>query len=280
MEHAVFNSPVFGFWLTVYAASVSFVLLWLLGGHLARLGRHKRLTWDIHSEYIDIAEFSNRNIPLKVTYKGSEPRWLWASYISLRNSGTDDISTGDMPDRQNMVVGSDGCRYIGFNRLISEKAKVTINPLFKGNDVFCKIEFDRLGPGDEIMCSLLFVADEKHRVMLEGGLYGANSQIISGLKERLANWRGLWWLLVGVILTGAIAAVLFLQAALDQREFLLIHMQALVIIYLLALGTAGVLLRPIRYWQQVQERLTQPLAPRRIRVIRALRFFFGLSDEW
>jgi hypothetical protein len=280
VDNPILSSPVFGFWLTVYAASLSFILLWLLGGQLVRLGRHKRLTWDIHSEYIDIAEFSNRNIPLKVTYKGSEPRWLWASYLSLRNSGSDDITSSDMPDKQGIVIGNDGCRYIGFNRLISEKAKVTINPLFKGNDVFCKVEFDRLGPGDEIMCSLLFVADEKHRVMLEGNLYGSNSRIISGLKERLANWRGLWWLLIGVITLGSIAATLFYQAAFDQRDFLVIHMQALVIMYLLALGTAGVLLRPIRYWQQVQERLQQSPMPRRVRLLRALRFFFGLADEW
>jgi hypothetical protein len=178
------------------------------------------------------------------------------------------------------VVGSDGCRYIGFNRLISEKAKVVINPLFKGNDVFCKIEFDRLGPGDEILCSLLFVADEKHRVLLEGGLYGANAHIVSGLKERHTNWRSMWWLLLGVITLGAVAAGLFLEAAWGQRDFLIIHLQALVIMYLLALGTAGVLLRPIRYWQQVQERLQTIPAPRRVRFMRALRFFFGLSDEW
>lgn len=274
------SDPTYGFWLTVYAASISFMLLWLAAGQIARLRKRKSLTWDIHSEYIDIAEFSNKNIPLKVTYKGSEPRWLWASYVSLRNSGTDDISTGDMPERQNIVVGSDGCRYIGFNRLISEKAKVTVNPLFKGNDVFCKIEFDKLGPGDEILVSLLFVADEKHRVLLEGGLYGANAQIVSGLRERLGNWRSMWWLLIGVILLGLIAATLFFEAMMDQREFLIIHLQALVIMYLLALGTAGVLLRPIRYWQQVQERLQTLHMPRRVRFIRALRFFFGLADEW
>jgi hypothetical protein len=275
----IFNNPVYGFWLTVYAAMASLGLIWFLWELGARMRRHKRLTWDIHSEYIDISEFSNRNIPLKITYKGGEPRWLWASYLSLRNTGNTPITAADLPDKQNIVVGNDNCRYIGFNRLISEKAKVTISPLFRGNDVFCKIEFDQLGPGDEIVCSLLFVADEKQRVLLEGRLFGAGSEIVAGRRERMVAWRRLWWLLIGVIALGFIAAVLFFEALIEHRDVLVVQLQALVILYLLALGTAGVFLRPIRYWQQIQERFQQPPAPPRTRLLRGIRFFFGLADE-
>jgi hypothetical protein len=275
----VLSDPSYGFWLTVYAAMASAGLLGIAMERIGRLGRRKRLTWDIHSEYIDISEFSNRNIPLKITYKGSEPRWLWASYVSLRNTGSSPIVSEDLPEKQHIVVGNDGCRYIGFNRLISEKSKVTLSPLFRGNDVFCKIEFDRLGPGDEIVCSLLFVAEDKARVLLEGNLFGAGSEIVAGRRERMLSWRRLWWLLIAVIVLGVIAGVLFFEALVDQRPVLIVQLQAMVILYLLALGTAGVFLRPIRYWQQVQERFQQPQAPPRTRLLRAVRFLLGMSDE-
>jgi hypothetical protein len=279
------SNPVYAFWLTVYAVSLTVLLIGLIGQRLFNMARRKRLSWDLQSEYIDIGEFSNRNIPVKVTYKGTEPRWLWATYLSLRNSGISDIVDADLPDKQHIVLGNEGCRYIGFNRLISDKARVTLTPLFRGSDVYCKIEFDRLGPGDEIICSLLFVADEKAEVKIEGNLYGANSQIVSGQRERLLSWRRLWWLLISVIVLGLIAAILFVQALVDQQAVLIGQLQALVILYLLALGTAGVFLRPIRYWHQVQERLQHngPGGPgtsaRRPRFIRAVRFMFGLTEE-
>ena len=67
------------------------VTLWLVGHMLFVLKQNKRLTWDMHCEYIDLSEFSNRNIPLKISYKGTEPKWLWVAYVSLHNTGRVEI---------------------------------------------------------------------------------------------------------------------------------------------------------------------------------------------
>lgn len=268
------------FWLTIYAVSVTLVSIWIICVLWAKLRTGKRVVWEIRTDYIDIEEFSNRNIPLKVTYKGIEPRFLWASYISLRNTGRSDIVAADSPDRQHFIVGADGCRYIGFNRLISEKAKVTLSPLFRGNDVFCKIEFDRLGPGDEILTSLLFVADEKHEVQLEGALFGADSRITSGVQQRVTAWRGLWWLLIALVVIGSITGTLFYQLSSTERGNLTFQMQVLGVIYCLALATAALLLRPIRYWQHLTERFQDTAFPNnRSRVWHTIRFILGLTDE-
>jgi hypothetical protein len=280
MESAAFSiAPVYGFWLTIYALTLTVVLLWTIAHMYFRLRRNRRLTWDIHTEYIDIAEFSNRNIPLKVTYKGIEPRWLWATYLCLRNSGRVDLRGSDCPERQHLIVGHPGCRYIGFNRLVSEKAKVTLSPLFKGADVYCKIEFDQLGPNDEILCSLLFVADERHRVALEGNLFGANSQIISGYRQRLQSWRGLWWLLIVMVLVGLLGGSTLLRQSMYHQQVILYQLQILVVIYLLALATAAVLLRPVRFWQQIPERFSEAAERKRDKFWRTARFILGLSDE-
>jgi hypothetical protein len=276
----VFISPQFGFWLAIYAASITVLALWRIWALESRLRAGKRVTWDIRSEYIDVAEFSNRNIPLKVTYKGNEPRWLWATYLSLRNTGRGDIATSDNPERQHFIVGAEGCRYIGFNRLISEKAKVTLSPLFRGNDVYCKIDFDCLGPGDEILASLLFVADDKRDVELQGALFGANSHLTSGVQQRVLAWRGLWWLLLALIVVGSLTALLTYQLNFAEREAVQLQMQVLGVIYSLALATAAVLLRPIRHWQQLPEQFQEHgTQQRRGRVWQTIRFILGLTDE-
>src|SRR5690606_19910793 len=131
------------YWLYIYAISSTVLLVWLAVYSFQRFRRGGELTWDVHTEYIDVSEFSNKNIPLKVTYRGTEPRWLWATYVSIRNTGRRTVTAEDVPERQNLIIGNQDCRYIGFNRLISEKAKVTLNPLFRENDVLCKLEFDR-----------------------------------------------------------------------------------------------------------------------------------------
>lgn len=267
-----------GFWLVIWAASATVALGFILAWSAPALRRRKQLTWDMHTEYIDTAEFSNRNIPLKIIYKGSEPRWLWATYFMLRNSGKLDITAADLPERHHLAVGAEDCRYIGFNKLISRKAKVSLNPLFRGESVFCKIEFDRLGPGDEILASLLYVADDKLRVQLEGELFGSENRILSGYEQRMRSWRGLWWLLLSVILVGSVAAVLFSLQFAEQRPILMYQMQILAVIYFLALLTAGILLRPIRYWQQIPE-LFGDYPPRTERIKRLVSFLFAMRDE-
>lgn len=273
-------NPAYGFWLTVYATTVSVLALGGLAYFMYWRRRRKQLSWDLYNEHIDIAEFSNRNIPLRVTYKGTEPRWLWATYLSLHNSGRKDISSEDSPERQNIIVGKEGARYIGFNHLVSEKAKVTLSPLFKGNDVFCKIEFDKLGPGDEILCSLLFVAEDQVDVEVEGQLFGKDSRIVSGHKLRLASWRGLWWLLITVIVAGIIGGYLFLQNAMYFQQNVMLHFQALLIMYLLALFAAGIMLRPIHRYQQLPDRFHMKSEPLGARFVRLMRFMFGLDNEY
>lgn len=278
--HGVFISPSVGFWLTIYAVTITVAAIWVVALLLGRLRGGKRVTWDLRTEYIDVAEFSNRNIPLKVTYKGNEPRWLWATYLSLRNTGHGDITAEDSPERQHFIVGAEGCRYIGFNRLISEKTKVTLSPLFRGNDVYCKIDFDRMGPGDEILASLLFVADEKHEVELQGALFGAHSHLSSGIKQRVLAWRGLWWLLLALVVVGSLTAVLTYQLNFAERRAMQLQMQVLGVTYCLALATAAVLLRPIRHWQQLPEQFQgKQTEDQRGRVWKTIRFILGLTDE-
>ncbi len=280
MENAAqMLDPAYAFWLTVYAVSLTVVFLATMLWFWQWVMRRKQLTWDLYTEYIDVSEFSNRNIPLRLTYKGTEPRWLWASYLALRNSGRRDIQSSDAPERQNIIVGNENCRYIGFNHLISDKARVTLSPLFKGNDVFCKIEFDRLGPGDEILCSLLFVADEKNDVSVEGELFGGNSRILSGHRQRLAAWRSLWWLLIAVILMGGIGAYTFLQNAMYFHLNVMLHFQALLILYLIAIITAAVLLKPIHSWQQLPQRFNAQPGQRTSRIWRTIRFMCGLDQD-
>jgi len=275
----ILANPSFGFWITVYAASLTVLVLWLAGFTLYRLKRRREVTWDLHTEFIDISEFSNRNIPLRVTYKGTEPKWWWATYLSLRNTGHLDIKDGDSPDKQHFIVGDPGCRYIGFNRLISEKAKVNLSPLFIGNDVYCKIEFDRLGPGDEIYLSLLFVADEKRNVKLEGNLFGANSRVVNGFRQRMQSWRSLWWLLILMVGAGGIGGGLIMQQAIYSGQLIKWHLQILLLLYFLALIGAAVFLRPIRFWQQIPERFHQSEERRRTQFLRHVKFILGLSEE-
>jgi hypothetical protein len=276
---ALYMSEEYAFWLTIYAITMTVLALAGVIALISRSHTARRMVWDMYSEYIDIAEFSNRNIPLRVTYKGTEPRWLWATYLSLSNMGRLDITSGDTPDRRHFIIGAEGCRYIGFNRLISEKAKVTLSPLFKGNDVFCKIEFDRLGPGDEILTSLLFVADERRELTLEGALFGADSHIVSGHRQRMLAWRSLWWLLICVIASGAIGGLIFLRQSLYHHQIVFYQLQLLLGIYFLALGGAALLLRPIRRWQQIPERFHEATGSAPGRWWRMVRFMLGLSDE-
>jgi len=276
----LFGNPAVGFWLTIYAISLTVVFLWGISYLIGLYRRRKCLTWDLHSEYIDVAEFSNKNIPLRVTYKGTEPRWLWATYVSLKNTGRQDIHGEDTPHKQHIIAGQEGCRYIGFNRLISEKAKVTLSPLFIGNDVFCKIEFDRLGPGDEILVSLLFVADEKNQIGIEGNLFGAGSRLISGYKQRMLAWRQMWWLLIFMIVAGTIGGIILLNQALYSGGIIMLHFQTLLIMYLLALAAAALFLRPIRFWQQIPDRFQdREDGERRGSIWRTLRFILGLTSE-
>jgi hypothetical protein len=271
-------SPTLAFWLVIYAITVTV----LGGGAVAvlweRLHRRRQITWDAHTEYLDVSEFSNRNVPLRVTYKGAEPRWLWVTYLALRNTGGLDIKAEDSPDKQHFICGAPGCRYIGFNRLLSPKAKVTLAPLFKGEDVYCRIEFDRLGPGDEILMSLLFVADEQQRVELDGAMFGGGSRLVSGYKQRMLSWRLLWWMLIFVVVAGTIGGWPFLRHSLYFGQVVLLQFQALVILYLLALATAGVLLRPVRYWEQIRERFREGAPPLR-RAADTLRFILGLHND-
>lgn len=271
-------SPVAAFWLVVYAITATVLGAGGIGILWERLSRKRQLAWDAHTEYLDVSEFSNRNVPLRVTYKGAEPRWLWVTYLALRNTGRLDIKAEDSPEKQHFICGAPGCRYIGFNRLLSPKAKVTLAPLFKGEDVYCRIEFDRLAPGDEVLMSLLFVADERQRVELEGELFGGGSRVVSGHKQRMLSWRLLWWLLLLVMASGVIGGMMFLRNSMYFGQVIMLQFQILVILYLLALATAGVLLRPIRYWEQIRERFHEGAPPLR-RFMSTLRFIFGLSDE-
>jgi len=281
MGTSVLADPAFGFWLTIYAITLSIGFIGVLI-YLARQNQLRRsLTWDLHSEYIDISEFSNKNIPLRVTYKGTEPSWLWATYVRLKNTGHADIVATDSPEKQHLIAGCEGGRYIGFNRLISDKAKVTLSPLFKGNDVYCKIEFDRLGPGDEILLSLLFIADEQQQVSIEGDLFGSNSKLVSGRRQRVFAWRSLWWLLIFMILAGAIGGAVLLAQSYYDRGTIQLHLQTLLLIYFIAIGVAGVFMRPIRFWQQIPEAFHESSSERRRdRFKRMFRFFVGLSDEF
>jgi len=277
-------SETWVFWILVFSATLFVVSLWLLIHNKLLRGRGKELTWDIHTEFIDVSEFSNRNIPLKVTYKGTEPRWLWATYLTLCNSGTTDISSDDTPERQGFVVGAEGCRYIGFNKLVSDKAKVVLKPLFKGSegddrvDVSAKIEFDRLGPGDEILVSLLFIADERRRVGFQGKLFGANSMVRSGYELRMAAWRSIWWLIIGAILAGGLTGWAVNHFLYSNSDVLVYQLAALLVIYFIALATAAVLLRPIYNWQQLLDRFGEP-GYRRDRSLKQLRYLFWLERE-
>ncbi|MBN2082720.1 hypothetical protein JW859_11030 [bacterium] len=281
MGNSVLSDPAFGFWLTIYSITLSIGFIGVLV-YLARQKQLRRsLTWDLHSEYIDISEFSNKNIPLRVTYKGIEPSWLWATYVRLRNTGRSDIVATDSPEKQHLIAGCEGGRYIGFNRLISDKAKVTLSPLFKGNDVYCKIEFDRLGPGDEILLSLLFIADDKQQIDIEGDLFGSNSRLVSGRRQRVFAWRSLWWLLLAMIFAGTIGGAVMLSQADYDRGMIQLHLQTLLLIYFIAIGVAAVFMRPIRFWQQIPEAFHESGSERRHdRFKRMFRFFVGLSDEF
>lgn len=276
----IFSNPAVGFWLTIYAISMTVLLIWGIGYLIMLYRCRKCLSWDLHSEYIDVAEFSNKNIPLRVTYKGIEPRWLWATYVSLRNTGRLDILGEDTPSKQHIIAGQEGCRYIGFNRLISDKAKVTLSPLFMGNDVYCKIEFDRLGPGDEILLSLLFIAEEQRKIELDGNLFGSGSRLISGFKQRMQSWRRLWWLLIFMIVAGTLGGIILLNQALYSGGVILLHFQTLLIMYMLALIAAALFLRPIRFWQQITERFQEGDGePRRDKLLRTVKFILGLTNE-
>ncbi|MCB1217559.1 hypothetical protein KDL44_09205 [bacterium] len=267
------------FWLVIYGLTVTVILLWVLVrfSRNIRTGRH--LTWDMHTSYIDISEFSNRNIPLKVSYKGHEPAHIWATYLVIKNTGKLDISSSDSPEKRQLVVGADDCRYIGFNKLISDKAKVVLNPQFRENDVWCTIEFDRLGPGDEILCSLLFIADEQKRVELDGVLFGEYSRVHSGYRERISNWRMLWWLLIWIIIVGAIGGWVMIArsiAGIQPSEY---NFLMLMFIYIVALSAASLLLRPIRFWQQIPQKFSETPVERKGRVRRSLAYLFGMIDE-
>ena len=267
------------FWLVIYGLTVTVILLWVLVrfSRNIRTGRH--LTWDMHTSYIDISEFSNRNIPLKVSYKGHEPAHMWATYLVIKNTGKLDISSSDAPEKRQLVVGAEGCRYIGFNKLISEKAKVVLNPQFRENDVWCTIEFDRLGPGDEILCSLLFIAEEQKRVEMDGALFGEYSEIHSGYRERISSWRMLWWLLIWIIIIGVIGGWVMIArsvAGIQPSEY---NLLLLLFLYVVALSAASLLLRPIRFWQQIPQKFSETKVERKGRTRRSIAYLFGMIDE-
>ncbi len=267
------------FWLVAYGLMVSVALIWVLLRFSRNLRTGRHLTWDMHTAYIDISEFSNRNIPLKVSYKGHEPAYMWATYLVIRNSGKLDVRGTDAPEKRQLVVGAEGCRYIGFNKLVSEKAKVVLNPQFRENDVWCTIEFDRLGPGDEILCSLLFIAEEQKRVELEGALFGEYSQIHSGYQERLSSWRMLWWLLIWVILVGCIGGWWMINRSIAGIQPSMYNFLLLLFLYLVALSSASLLLRPIRFWQQIPQKFSETRPERRGRLRRSLMYLFGMIEE-
>lgn len=273
-----FADPEVTFWAIIFALSCFVFALWMLWRTLPKFQRARHLTWDQHTQYIDILDFSNRNIPLKVTYKGTEPRWLWATYLYLRNTGNEDISEGDIPDKQGFIVGGVNSRYIGFNKLVSPKAKVTLSPLFKGNDVYCKIDFDHLGPGDEIVVSLLYVADERQQMRVDGNLFGAGARVIDGYMERMRSWRALWWLLIMLITVGTTAGIV-MSAVYKGGQALFMQLLVLMVIYVSALAAAAVLLRPIRYYQRLHDRFAEHNDPDAAKAGRWLRFFLGLSRE-
>ena len=272
------DAHTINYWLYIYSLTSTVLLVWLGVFLISRNQRGGQLTWDVHTEYIDVSEFSNKNIPLKVSYRGTEPRWLWATYLSIRNTGRQDVTADSVPEKRNLIIGKPGCRYIGFNRLISEKAKVTLNPLFRENDVYCKLEFDRLGPGDEILCSLLYVADEKQRVEVEGNLFGGGSRVVSGYRQRINSWRSLWWLLLTVVLAGSIGGAILVNSS-RGLPIQLYQWQIMMVCYLLALATAAVLLRPIRFWQQIPEKFQENRTPARHRFGKVIKFMLGLSDD-
>ena len=267
------------FWLVIYGLTLTVALIWVLVRYSRNLRTGRHLTWDMHTSYIDINEFSNRNIPLKVSYKGQEPAFMWATYLVIRNSGQLDLSSEDAPEKRQLTIGADGCRYIGFNKLISDKAKVVLNPQFRENDVWCTIEFDRLGPGDEILCSLLFIAEEQKRIELDGALFGEYSKIHSGYRERTHSWRMLWWLLIWIILIGTIGGWLMINRTISGINPSVYNLLLLLFLYLVALSTASLLLRPVRFWQQIPQKFSESPVERKSRVRRSLMYLFGMIDE-
>lgn len=267
------------FWLVIYGLTISVALVWVLLRYSRNLRTGRHLTWDMHTSYIDISEFSNRNIPLKVSYKGHEPAFMWATYVVIRNSGRLDISSADATDKLPLVIGAPGCRYIGFNKLISSKAKVVLNPQFRESDVWCTLEFDRLGPGDEILCSLLFIAEEQKRIELDGSLFGEYSRLHSGYRERIHSWRMLWWLLIWIILIGIIGGWLMINRSIAGIEPSMYNILLLMFLYLVALSTASLLLRPIRFWQQIPLKFSETSVERKSRFRRSLQYLFGMVDE-
>ncbi|HES58548.1 MAG TPA: hypothetical protein ENO21_03860 [Firmicutes bacterium] len=278
--HLLLVDPAAGFWITNYAITITVISLVLIVWLIGRMRRIRRLTWEIQTEYIDVSEFSNRNIPLRVTYKGEEPRWMWATYLAIKNTGNIDVTSEDFAAKEKLIIGNKGARYIGFNRIISEKAKVTLNPLFETDSVYCSMEFDRLGPGDEVLVSLLFVADNKIPIEASGELFGQRSTIVSGYRYRQQSWRLLWWLLIIVITLGIIGAIFYVDQAMQHRELLRYHFQILLVLYFLALGAAAVLLRPIRFKELSFERLYSGRSAKRASITAFLRFLFGASDEF
>ena len=115
---AEFLNPVYGFWLTIYAITVTVGAAPCRPALGAPAHAQALSMGHAYTEYIDVSEFSNRNIPLRVTYKGTEPRWLWATYMALRNSGRQDMhGRGHARAPALHRRRAAGCRYIGFNRL-------------------------------------------------------------------------------------------------------------------------------------------------------------------
>lgn len=276
---ALGDSGALFFWLVIYGLSISVALIWVLVRYSRNLRTGRHLTWELYTSYIDISEFSNRNIPLKVSYKGHEPQHIWATYLVIKNTGKLDISSDDVPEKRQLVVGAEGCRYIGFNKLISDKAKVALNPQFREHDVWCTIEFDKLGPGDEIFCSLLYIADEQKRVELDGELFGEYSKIHSGYRERISAWRMLWWLLIWVILVGIIGGWWMINRSVAGIQPSIYNFLMLIFIYVVALSAASLLLRPVRYWQQIPQKFSESKVERKSRLRRSLKYLFGLVDE-
>lgn len=272
--------PALGFWIVNYAITLTVISLALIVWLIGRMRRIRRLTWEVQTEYIDVSEFSNRNIPLRVTYKGDEPRWMWATYLAIKNTGNMDITAADFSTKEKLIIGNQGCRYIGFNRIISEKAKVTLSPLFESDTVYCSMDFDRLGPGDEILVSLLYVADKRSDVEVKGEFFGSSAGVVSGYRHRQQSWRLLWWLLIIVITLGIIGAVFYVDRAMQHRALLRYHFQILLVLYFLALGAAAVLLRPIRFKELSFERLYSGRKSKGTSITMFLRFLFGASDEF
>jgi hypothetical protein len=102
--------------------------------------------------------------------------------------------------------------------------------------------------------------------------------VTSGYSQRMSSWRALWWLVLGAIFAGALAAWVVKTAMYPSSEVLFYQLAAQLVIYFVALGMAAVLLKPVYNWQQLVERFAEP-THRRMSLTRQLRYLFWLEKE-